>query len=49
MAEHTEFGLSQIGQISVPVHDVERAVTFYRAKLGMCHLFSVPRLLGDQE
>ncbi len=44
MAEQDAFGLSRIGQISVPVHDVERAVAFYRDKLGMRHLFSVPHL-----
>jgi len=36
------FGLSAIEQIAVNVHDVDRAVEFYRDKLGMKHLFSVP-------
>lgn len=38
------FGLSQIGQISVTVHDLDRAVGFYRDKLGMKHLFTVPKM-----
>ena len=38
------FGLSQIGQISVTVHDLERAVGFYRDRLGMKHLFTVPKM-----
>lgn len=36
------FGLSQIRQIAVNARDIERAVAFYRDKLGMKHLFSVP-------
>ena len=38
----SEFGLSTIEQIAVNAHDIERAVDFYRDKLGMKHLFSVP-------
>jgi predicted enzyme related to lactoylglutathione lyase len=36
------FGLSAIGQIHVTVHDVERAVAFYRDTLGMQFLFQAP-------
>ena len=36
------FGLSEIRQIAVNAHDIDRAVAFYRDKLGMKHLFSVP-------
>lgn len=36
------FGLSQIRQIAVNANDIDRAVVFYRDKLGMKHLFSVP-------
>ena len=36
------FGLSTIGQILVPVTDVERAVAFYRDQLGLAFLFSYP-------
>jgi len=38
------FGLSQIGQISVNVHDLERATAFYRDALEMKHLFTVPKM-----
>ncbi|HLO00489.1 MAG TPA: VOC family protein [Pyrinomonadaceae bacterium] len=38
----TDTGLSTIEQIAVNAHDVERATTFYRDKLGMKHLFSAP-------
>jgi len=34
--------LSQIGQISVSVKDVERATAFYRDRLGMRHQFTAP-------
>jgi methylmalonyl-CoA/ethylmalonyl-CoA epimerase len=34
--------LGEIGQISVNVHDVERATQFYRDKLQLTHLFTVP-------
>jgi methylmalonyl-CoA/ethylmalonyl-CoA epimerase len=35
-----KFGLSQIGQIAVPVNDLERATAFYRDRLGMKYLFT---------
>ena len=34
------FSLDRIGQISLVVHDVERAVAYYRDVLGMTFLFS---------
>ena len=34
--------LHTIGQISINVHDLERAVAFYRDTLGMRFLFQVP-------
>jgi len=37
-----DISLGRIGQISVNVHDLERATEFYKDKLGMKHLFSVP-------
>jgi methylmalonyl-CoA/ethylmalonyl-CoA epimerase len=37
-----EFGLSAIGQIAVIAHDINRAVDFYRDKLGMKLLFTAP-------
>jgi methylmalonyl-CoA/ethylmalonyl-CoA epimerase len=36
--------LGVIGQIAVPVTDLDRAVTFYRDTLGMKFLFPVPNL-----
>jgi catechol 2,3-dioxygenase-like lactoylglutathione lyase family enzyme len=36
------FGLSQIGQITVVVHDLPRAVAFYRDALGLRFLFEAP-------
>jgi methylmalonyl-CoA/ethylmalonyl-CoA epimerase len=38
------FGLSTIGQILVPVTDVERATAFYRDRLGIRFLFDAPRM-----
>lgn len=38
----TEFGLSRIGQIHVPVRDLERATAFYRDVLGIEFLFRAP-------
>lgn len=35
-------GLSSIGQIAVNVHDLSRAVAFYRDALGMQVLFEAP-------
>ena len=37
-------GLSSIGQIAVIVHDLGKAVAFYRDTLGMKFLFEVPRM-----
>jgi predicted enzyme related to lactoylglutathione lyase len=34
--------LGEIGQISVNVHDLERATAFYKDQLRLKHLFSVP-------
>lgn len=44
MSESTPatFGLQRIGQIAVPVGDIERAVQFYRDTLGMKLLFQAP-------
>jgi methylmalonyl-CoA/ethylmalonyl-CoA epimerase len=36
------FGLGAIGQVAVPVTDVERATAFYRDVLGMRFLFQAP-------
>jgi methylmalonyl-CoA/ethylmalonyl-CoA epimerase len=39
-----ELQLNQIAQIAINVHDFERAVAFYRDKLGMRYLFSAGTL-----
>jgi len=39
-------GLNQIGQIAIPVTDIERSITFYRDVLGMQFLFKAPPGLG---
>jgi methylmalonyl-CoA/ethylmalonyl-CoA epimerase len=40
------FGLGEIGQIAVPVSDIDRAIAFYRDVLGMRFLFKAPPGLG---
>lgn len=42
----SDFGLAQIGQIAVPVSDIDRAIAFYRDVLGMRFLFRAPPGLG---
>jgi len=42
----TDFGLTHIGQIAIPVTDIERAIGFYRDVLGMKFLFQAPPGLG---
>lgn len=44
MSGATDLNESRIGQISVTVHDLESAVTFYKEKLGLRHLFTVPKM-----
>lgn len=45
MAQATpSFHLSRIGQIAVTVHDLDRAIVFYRDTLGIPWLFQVPGL-----
>lgn len=44
MSQPNEFGLSAIGQVSVTVQDLDRAVSFYRDQLGMPFLFQVPNM-----
>jgi methylmalonyl-CoA/ethylmalonyl-CoA epimerase len=38
------FGLDRIGQIYVTAHDLDRAVAFYRDRLGLRFLFQVPTM-----
>ena len=42
MSDQPTISLSQIGQISPNVHDLERAASFYKDTLGMKHLFTMP-------
>jgi len=44
LAETRTLDLAQIGQIAVNVHDLERAVAFYRDILGIQFLFQVPNM-----
>ena len=44
MPDEIDLGQARIGQISINVHDLDRAVTFYKEKLGLKHLFTVPKL-----
>jgi catechol 2,3-dioxygenase-like lactoylglutathione lyase family enzyme len=44
MGTNQTFGLAEIGQIAISVQDLERAVPFYRDKLGMQYLFSASNL-----
>jgi methylmalonyl-CoA/ethylmalonyl-CoA epimerase len=44
MSDSTQFGLSKIGQLSVTAYDLDRAVEFYRDRLGIKHLFTVPKM-----
>lgn len=45
-ATQTDFGLSQIGQLAIRVRDIDRAVEFYRDRLGMRFLFTAPPALA---
>src|SRR6267378_8213222 len=40
----SNLGIQNIGQISIMVHDLERATAFYRDTLGLPLLFTVPNL-----
>ncbi len=44
MGDSMEFGLSEIGQIALTVHDLDRAVNFYRDVLQIPFLFQVPNV-----
>jgi methylmalonyl-CoA/ethylmalonyl-CoA epimerase len=37
-----DVNLSKIAQVALPIADIDRAVAFYKEKLGMRHLFSAP-------
>jgi methylmalonyl-CoA/ethylmalonyl-CoA epimerase len=36
--------VARIGQISVNAKDLDRAIAFYRDRLGLKHLFTVPKM-----
>ena len=42
MSDGSSFKLTEIGQISINVQDLERAIAFYRDVLGLDYLFSAP-------
>ena len=42
MSQQSKLALSTIGQISVTVKELDRAVAFYRDQLGMAFLFQGP-------
>lgn len=44
MSDLPSSGLRKLGQILLPVRDLERAVAFYRDTLGVRFLFEVPRM-----
>jgi methylmalonyl-CoA/ethylmalonyl-CoA epimerase len=44
MSTQQTIQISQIGQIAIPVQDLDRAVAFYRDLLGLPFLFQVPNL-----
>jgi len=39
-----DLGISRLGQVSVNIHDLDRATAFYRDKLGLPMLFSTGTL-----
>ncbi len=43
-SKETHFGLSQIGQVALRIHDLDRTIQFYRDALGMKFLFSTGTL-----
>src|SRR5271169_3739837 len=45
-SESSGFGLNLIGQIAVPVSDIDKAIAFYRDTLGMHFIFQAPPGLG---
>jgi methylmalonyl-CoA/ethylmalonyl-CoA epimerase len=44
MSNSIKFSLDKIGQVAIPVHDLERSINFYRDKLGIKFLFQVPKM-----
>ena len=46
MTASTSPGLGRIHQIAQPIHDIDRAVAFYRDTLGLPFLFAAPPSLA---
>jgi methylmalonyl-CoA/ethylmalonyl-CoA epimerase len=46
MSAHSALNISQIGQIALPIHNLDRAVAFYRDTLELPFLFQAPRGLA---
>lgn len=44
MPDATDLSQSRIGQISITVHNLDRAMAFYSQTLGLKHLFTVSKL-----
>lgn len=44
MSTQARLQITQIGQIAIPVQELDRAVTFYRDVLSLPFLFQVPNL-----
>jgi catechol 2,3-dioxygenase-like lactoylglutathione lyase family enzyme len=44
MANTTDLSSAQIGQASINVHDIDKAVAFYRDTLGLRFLFQIPKM-----
>ena len=44
MTAATDLRIQRVGQIAIIVKDVDRATAFYRDRLGLRHLFSVPKM-----
>lgn len=43
-SRENHFGLSQIGQVALRIHDLDLTIEFYRDALGMKFLFSTPTM-----
>ena len=44
MTADTDLRIQRIGQIFINVKDLDRATAFYRDRLGLRHLFTVPKM-----
>jgi methylmalonyl-CoA/ethylmalonyl-CoA epimerase len=44
MSEISFEGLGEIGQINIPVYDLDQAIRFYQDQLGMKFMFQAPNL-----